>query len=128
MNDLVVDLWPNLHLEKVRSPKTILKEQADLLSHKTNNILKGEIGSVSSLNETTIGFSITSPYLNNYKYQLFFIRFNPATLYPVFLDGYGECNDESTFVEKVKEILSDARTIKIINSLYSQSLEETESV
>lgn len=124
----VVDLWPDFRLEKVRSPKSILKEQADLLSQKTNNVLKGDIGSVSQQSETTVGFSITSPFLNNYRYQLFYVKFNPATLYPVFLDGYGSCNDEADFVQKVKEILSAPTTIKIINSLYSQSLEETENV
>lgn len=124
----VVDLWPDFHLEKVRSPKSILKEQADLLSQKTNNVLKGDIGSVSQQAETTVGFLITSPFLNNYKYQLFYVKFNPATLYPVFLEGYGSCNDEGEFVLKVKEILSASSTIKIINSLYSQSLEETENV
>lgn len=124
----VIDLWPDFELETVRSPKTILKEQADLLSHKTNNILKGEIGFVSAYDETTVGFSITSPYLNNYKYQLFHIKYNPATLYPVTIDGSITCEDETTFKESIKGILRDPRTIKIINSLYSQSLEETENV
>lgn len=127
MNE-VIDLWPDFKPETVRSPKTILKEQADLLSHKTNNILKGEIGSVSAYDETTVGFSITSPYLNNYKYQLFHIKYNPATLYPVTIDSNIVCEEETTFKEKIKEILSAPHTIKVINSLYSQSLEETENV
>ena len=127
MND-VIDLWPEFTPETVRSPKTILKEQADLLSHKTNNILKGEIGFVSAYDETTVGFSITSPYLNNYKYQLFYIKYNPAILYPVVIDGNTLCEDETSFKENIKKILSDPQTIKIINSLYSQSLEETENV
>lgn len=61
-------------------------------------------------------------------YRLFYIKYNPATLYSVTMDGGIICGDEATFMESIKTILGDQYTIKVINSLYSQSLEETEKV
>ncbi|WP_428654801.1 hypothetical protein [Runella sp.] len=146
----VVDLWPDFTPEKVRSPKTILKEQADLLAQKTNNVLKADLttynplknlpllidkaqksldGPLAGQNGYIIGltFDIIAPYLNNYKYHLFKVEYEALVFYPIRINET-ECINEPSFIQALQSILNRETTIKVINSLYSQSLEETENV
>jgi hypothetical protein len=147
----VIDLWPDFELETVRSPKTILKEQADKLVHKTKNVLKADLTTYNplknlvalgqtlqfqnSLGIPTVGkeyiigvtFDIIAPYLDNYKYHLFKVEYEATVFYPLKINGK-ECINESEFLKELQSLLNDKRTIAIINSLYSQSLEETENV
>ena len=125
MNE-IIDLWPDFKAEKIRSPKTILKEQADLLGKKTNNILLCELyfyPSSSKLNLIEFDFKIKAPNLGGYTYRLFFGDYQVHTLYPASID-FEPAKDEKDFVELVKKNLNSLENIKVINSLYSQSLEE----
>lgn len=146
----VIDLWPDFTPQKVRSPKTILKEQADLLARKTNNVLKADLTTYNPLKNLPLligaaqksldgpltgqkgyiiglTFDIIAPYLDNYKYHLFKVEYEALVFYPIKINDT-ECINEPSFIETLQGILNSENTIKIINSLYSQSLEETENV
>lgn len=82
------DLWGELPLaEEVRSPLTILKEQAALLGQKTNNLLQGHVNFHRSTIDPqfTADFDIEAPLLDSYFYHVLTIRY-PVTLYPVIVE------------------------------------------
>lgn len=129
----VVDLWPDFQLEKLRTPLSILREQADLLEKKTNNLLKGELlvfapgdYAPGAFEQGNIGvrFLIIATYLRNYKYNLFELEFHPAKLYPVVMDDKDFKNEEE-LIRGIQKQLASEETKQILLSLYSQSLEES---
>lgn len=141
MNE-VIDLWPELSFEKIRSPKTVLKEQGEILAQKTNNVLKGEVTISKNtfkphkLGELIANFYIVAPSLDNYKFHLVSIYYNTALSYPAYpvkstnikLLVNEILKNETELKNFLQEIFSSPDTMRIINSLYSQSLEETENV
>jgi len=132
----IIDLWPELKVEKIRSPRTILKEQADLLGKKTNNILLGEVefrnyeSSEFSYNNSTeddgyiyFSFKVKAPNFGGYTYTLFSGRYNAIGFYPILIYGK-EVNNEKDFLSLIKEKFNSPDTLRIINALYSQSIDE----
>ncbi|RLC13043.1 MAG: hypothetical protein DRI57_17030 [Deltaproteobacteria bacterium] len=145
------DLWPeNLAANRIKSPVTILKEQASLLGQKTQNAVQAQVRSIEAdyqgywetLTEKEMKlryeFCILAPGLGNYRYKLFTISHN-VDLYPVIFnldEGVaGEMEDdrfekrgtevlaksEKEFSDMLKEILRSERTKEIIQVLFSQS-------
>jgi len=89
-----MDLWPeNLTTNRIKSPVTILKEQAALLGQKTRNVVQAQVRSIKSAypgyqetpaeEETKLRyeFCILAPALGNYRYKLFTV-FHNVDLYP----------------------------------------------
>jgi hypothetical protein len=79
----MIDLWPEqLEDTEIRSPVSILREQATLLGSKTNNLVQAdvEIGNTATGN-FLYHFFIVAPTLNNYHYRLFSVEHDIA-LYP----------------------------------------------
>jgi hypothetical protein len=121
------DLWPEFEAQKIRSPKTVLVEQAAALANKTKNVLTADIITSNSDKRTTLIFRIVAPALNNYKYNLFTLMQHPIFLYPCDISSnvgsYNVLNEEG-LVSVLKQIFNSPETIQTINSLYSQSLAE----
>ncbi|WP_462250908.1 hypothetical protein [Ferruginibacter sp.] len=123
------DLWPEFgQIEKIRSPKTIMIEQANFLNEKTKNVLSAKVetsSSSTSSQELIQFFKIYVPALNNYNFSLFYVR-HKVIFYPLVigLDGVQfPIDDEPQFVEKLIEIFNSTTTLKIIRTLYSQAVE-----
>ena len=147
-----MDLWPeDIGYSDMKSPLTILKEQASILGSKTKNLVNAEVRiadimdiKLQNLNvkhsvedntkyDFSYNFYITAPALNNYRYRLFTIFFDIG-LYPVnfMLDGEiqkqicplkkpTKANSESEFMQILGHIFNSDRTRTIISSLISQS-------
>ena len=121
------NLWPEFIFHNlVKSPKTILVEQADFLAKNTKNLLTANI-KTSTHNDGQFEhtFEIIAPALNSYKYSLFTVYQKDIFLYPCRFRGDAEFSimTEDDLVLKLKDIFTSDGTKKIINSLISQSVE-----
>jgi hypothetical protein len=77
------DLWGDVPAgEKMQTPISILREQAGILSRKTNDELQGEIIVGKNDTEFTAKLRIIVPALNNFTVDILRITY-PIGLYPV---------------------------------------------
>src|SRR5881296_859505 len=81
-----VDLWGEIQPPDVRTPVSILREQAALLGQKTKNLVEASVETTSSGGTFYHTFKLVAPALDNYTYQLFRIR-HGIQLYPVYVEG-----------------------------------------
>ena len=140
------DLWGDFSgLETIRTPYIILKEQADILTKKTNGLLMGEVnfsqvkqieslglnfGEPGQLNKNQLFVAflrIKAPSLNNYTYSVVKVQY-PITEqgYPVLVNSLVDenwqrhCASEEEFQNALREILSSEQVKKVISALLSQ--------
>lgn len=122
------DLWGELSLEEnIRTPVTILREQAALLGQKTQNVLQGDVRiGRHGVSDFEAEFFITAPALDDYAYQLFSVIY-PLTMYPLRISETIinmppiQYPTEESFINALGIILSHAKVRKIISSLVAQS-------
>ncbi|WP_446009506.1 hypothetical protein [Candidatus Electrothrix sp.] len=116
-----VDLWGELpDVEKIKTPFVILKEQAELLTEKTDGLLVGEVEQLKTAGEFECTLDIVAPTLNNYHYTLIYLHYD-MTLYPLNLSS-GEnpsvsCSDEDEFKKELGKIFKSQETQNIISKL-----------
>ncbi len=139
------DLWGQLPVpEKIKTPYTILLEQAQILRDKTNGIL---IGSVKRGNPLitgfsmgrereelakeyfTVFFSVNSEIIPNYTYTILIIR-HPVQIYPLTVkdevnDIAYECKTESDLIDALGITLSSNKVMAVLGGLISLSNSET---
>lgn len=131
----VQDLWGEISLtETVRTPVTILREQAALLEKKTENVLQANVKIAASGNGFSASFDIIAPSLDDYSYRVLIIDY-PVVMYPVIIQDnvteedikkntmYRECRDEESFIQVLGEILSHPQVKKVVANLVAQSRE-----
>ncbi|MFX1255761.1 MAG: hypothetical protein ACFFCZ_29420 [Promethearchaeota archaeon] len=129
-------LWPDeIGKEDIKTPVSILKEQASMLGEKTKNIVIASVGreeSRSTKQTFRFSFNIEVPKIS-YKESLFSISY-AVELYPVrfYLDenlktelGFAKKEDvqaksEEEFTFHLKNIFGAERTRRLIGSLLSQ--------
>ena len=92
------NLWGELpKSETIRTPYTLLKEQASLLSEITKGLLIGEVTN----NQKDMFFvnilRIKAPSINNYTYSVVEVQY-PIKLYPVFVKNL--TSDKFNILEK----------------------------
>lgn len=120
------DLWPVdiSTLPDLRTPVSILREQASLLGEKTDNLVEAEVRSQGDKSSQFVhSFFLVAPALDNYRYRLFDVT-HKVDLYPVtisFLNTSYQANTEDKFVDALKKTLADERTKKVIQALIAQS-------
>lgn len=121
------NLWGSLKdVEIVRTPKTILKEQAQILSEETQGILVGHVSeSEYGGGNFSVTLEIQVPAINNYTYEVLNVRHN-IDVYPAevnatrpFLQQRAE--DEGEFIRLVEEILSSNEMRQVVSRLLSQA-------
>lgn len=118
----------------------ILKEQKQMFEKKTDGLLKIEINSRKLTHRDNIdeyklatNFNIVAPVLDDYSYTLFSMFSKAESDYPLALDSsfkeedpFGSfhytCNDETEFIDALKDILSSKETTSIVKNLYSKSV------
>jgi hypothetical protein len=132
------NLWGELpSSETQRTPYTILKEQASMLTEITNGLLVGEVkrsSEVDAFSEFTLGeqsqsfvayLRIQVPSLNNYTYSVVRIQY-PIGLYPVLVKSFAvedfqlECSSEEEFENALGQILSSQEVKQVISALLTQ--------
>ncbi|MEQ8999333.1 MAG: hypothetical protein RID53_22770 [Coleofasciculus sp. B1-GNL1-01] len=145
----IKDLWGDLpSAETIRTPYTILKEQASILTEKTNGLLVGEVkfGDVKSSPQFFPGrrevlvdpdsqetrlfvayLRIKVPSLNNYTYSVLKIQYSLTDLYPVLVTSFAaaedrecECKSEAEYENALGKILSSSDVKRVISSLLAQ--------
>jgi hypothetical protein len=139
----MVDLWPDLMLlPDKKAPVVLLREQAGLLSDKTNGLILGQVDKSKS-NAVRVGgklkivefcykFYLVAPALDNYRYKLFEIG-HDIGLYPVGFNIEDEikkeispdgseplAKDEREYLEILKKIFNCSKTKTIIFAILSQ--------
>ena len=140
------DLWSEVDFNiETQTPVGLLKEQANMLSIKTNGLLKGELTISTEYSIIYNTFSIIAPKLDSYRCALIKVVSGPA-MYPAYVYDYsgvdyGEgilvklsgtdrydiprasfvVSDYAQFESAVQKILSSKETTDIIRSLMSQS-------
>src|SRR5437870_4644712 len=120
----VENLWGEIpQTGHVKTPITILREQAGLLSGATNMILVGDVGIKREGQNFILTLAIAAPALDNYRFAILQVR-HDMTLYPLTVIDLQEnariqCNDESSYKSTLKRILSSSRIHQVIDSLLS---------
>jgi hypothetical protein len=121
------NLWGELpKIETIRTPYTILKEQASILSEITSGLLIGEVRRVFGKDhEFMFNIRIKAPALENYTYSVVQVQ-HPVKLYPVIVkslvveDFKRECSSEEEFENALGEILSSQEVKRVISALLAQ--------
>jgi hypothetical protein len=117
------DLWGEIAPSAVRTPVSILREQASLLGSKTKNTIEGKVESRVPGSLLYHSFNLVVPALDNYTYELFQIS-HDVNLYPVHVErrsSYDELRNEEAFVSWLGQKLSSADTKGIIGNLLAQA-------
>jgi hypothetical protein len=125
---MVESFWsiPN---EALRTPLTILREQATALTEQTKGTLIGEAEVLNQQDKgLSIGLSIRVPALNDYKYRILTYD-QPVMMYPGTLKGnlgapgIDVIQNEDQFVEQLKGLLSSQAAQRLLTSLLVQANE-----
>ncbi len=120
------DLWGEIpSYETIRTPYTILKEQASLLTQKTNGLLIGEVSRDQARNTQQFATTlwIKAPSLNNYIYSIVSVK-HSIQLYPVYIiaetNPQINCSSEEEFEQALGKILSSPEVKRVISSLLAE--------
>lgn len=120
------NLWGDLsNLKTIRTPKSILVEQADILNQVTQGVIRASVGSGQGSNTLSHSLVLVAPALANYTYTICTVQHSieiyPCQLFSSASGGWEQCADEADFTTKLATILSSKKTRAIIESLISQS-------
>lgn len=117
----MTDLWGAIEPPgAVRTPVSILKEQATLLGKKTNQMLRGHVRTWPDEPYVHHAFNVRVPSLDDYSYELFVVSHPATELYPVTYNGLN-FQTEDDFVKWLGQKLSSAETQKIVRNLLAQA-------
>lgn len=117
------NLWGDLHsIKKVETPKSILVDQANILTKATDGLLEGRIDSDAEGDHFSHDLDVIVPSLNNYVYTLITVE-HEIELYPTTVtgpDGEIECQNDEEFKTKLGEVLRSKKVRRVLSSLLSQ--------
>lgn len=116
------DFWGEIQADEVRTPVTILREQAALLGPKTQNIVEAKVDTITFGTDVfRHSFRLVVPALDGYTYELFSIK-HGIMLYPVDVVNDGTTyRDEHEFTLWLQSTLSSPATKRIIANLVGQA-------
>lgn len=124
MND-TNDLWGDLQINVERVPLTVFREQATLLTEKTNGILQGIVDTETQYYRLHVSFVIQVPALDDYRVLIARGKHSIESPYPVEVasrkEDWQTCADEPALAEVLGTILRSADVRKIVSALVSQS-------
>ncbi len=125
------NLWPSFgEIRDLKTPKSILNEQAKHLEEATYNLLKAEISSSvvkkAERNVLSHKFKIIAPFLANYSFILLRLEQDIVFMYPntvVSIPTGTSFNieDETSLNICLKEIFNNQEIIQVIQRLLEQS-------
>jgi hypothetical protein len=120
------NLWGELpDVSQIRTPYTVLKEQASLLTDMTKGTLVGEVNQTQDGTNISLGLRIRAPALNNYIYAVLNGKHN-LSLYPVsFWSAAGgqiiTCATEEEFMSRLGTFLKNDAVRNVIKGLLAQA-------
>ncbi len=99
MTNTDIDLWPEINLNENNDvPLTILNQQSEKLSQKTNGLILGDVVTRSHKTYIFHTLYLVAPHLDDYRYSLLSVA-HSVLPYPVFIYNH---NPENKDVIKVK--------------------------
>jgi hypothetical protein len=119
------NMWGDLSsLAVIRTPKTILEEQANLLTEATDGMFVGTVEDQPRMNGFHYSLNAVVPALNNYKYEILEV-FHPLEIYPISLLSERPkvsvaIKTEEDFEAMVEQVLSSADVRSLLSKLKSQ--------
>jgi len=116
------DLWGDIQAKAIRTPVSILREQATLLGPKTQNLIEAKVATTTELGTFFHSFNLVVPALDSYTYRLFRVS-HQIELYPIRVHGdpIVDLADEGAFSDWLRQRLSSEETKRIIASLTAQA-------
>lgn len=134
----VESLWGSLDEIGEKPPVAHLREQATALGEITKNILYGTVyraessltGAAVASGDLAFNLDVVAPAVGDYAYTVLQIRHRATRSYPVRIYTRREavvapavvsCQDERSFLQALKRVLSSRRVQDVIQSLVSQS-------
>jgi hypothetical protein len=120
------NLWGDLStLKKIRTPKTLLLEQAEILSQAPGGVVRGQVDTTQNGDILYNKLTIVAPALDNYSYAVCVVRHDvelyPCSIYDQRTTQWTKCENEADLKEKLGAILSGEKTRRVIEALLSQS-------
>ena len=115
------DLWGELPpTSNLRTPAVILREQAELLSQKTEGLLTARITTPKG-RDFVYKFVMIAPTLANYSYSVLQVQ-HEIGFYPLSMTDLQEgmehlCKDEEEFKVALGRILKSDRTHSVVSQL-----------
>ncbi len=107
----------------IRTPLSILREQASALTQQTHGVLVGEAATKSEGDKLVVSLDVVVPGLNDYRYRVLTYR-QPLEMYPGHFRDSGDVmqiiGNETSFVEAVKGALSSQKVKNVLTSLLAQ--------
>jgi hypothetical protein len=126
---MVESFWAVPDSATLRTPLSILREQASALTEQTKGAIVGSVETRTDNGTLDVHLTLIVPALNDYRHRILTYK-QPIDLYPGHLVASGqemarfiEISDENQFVSEVKGILSSDRTKNILTSLLAQVVE-----
>ena len=121
---MVESFWAIPELTTMRTPLSILREQAGALTEQTHGALVGIVEADKGKGYVlVIRLEVSVPALNDYRYRILTYE-QPIDLYPGILYGPDDSIsypvNESDFTSAIKEALSSPRVKNVLTSLLSQ--------
>ena len=121
------NLWGELPVvEKVRTPLSILREQAAVLGQMSERLLEGEVVVTSTVpDQIEAHLNIVASTLGGYSVTILSIRYG-LDIYPVrvqhaLIEGTRiSAKNEEAFIEALKRILTSEPVLKVISALLTQ--------
>jgi hypothetical protein len=121
------NLWGELPVvEKIRTPLSILREQATVLSQMSERLLEGEVMVTSdSPDQIEAQLNIVAPTLGGYSVTILSISYG-LDLYPILLQHALEpsirksAKDEQAFIVALQQVLTSESVRKVISALLTQ--------
>jgi hypothetical protein len=142
MAQTTTSLWPDdLASISVRTPVTILKEQAAALGKMTKNLIEGRVTVTPFGQIIVVYLDLVVPTLKNYTYRLLRVK-HGSLLYPVQVAAHSmpelreatdavtvavsmmnarEARNEDEFLAVLREILTSEETKKVLAALLAQA-------
>lgn len=136
------DLWGEITLKKIETPKDILIEQANAFNNKFEGKLMCELKEgyqeldpwdslVTSPTEKEqkflLKFYLSAPSLNKYKLLMLKVSYFATKIYPCELENnmaevstLDKCKNSDEFKENLKKILNSENVTDAISNLYVQ--------
>lgn len=115
------DFWGEIVTDAIRTPVSILREQAALLGPKTQNLIEAKVETEASGGDGFFHyFYLVVPALDNYRYKLFKI-YSPIELFPIQPSGEDiRLETEEAFSDWLQKKLSSGDTRRIVANLLAQ--------
>jgi hypothetical protein len=112
-------------LKSIRTPKTMLTEQADFLNQTTGGLIRAQVNATQNGANLSFSLSIIAPVLNNYNFTVCMVTHDvniyPCKIYSSEDNTWQDCENEEELRVRLRTVLSSDKTRRIIEALLSQS-------